>query len=222
MLLARCDVVSAEDRTARTDIINTVKPEARSAMRAAAGLTFRDLDFSQWSLDGFDFSGCTLQRCVFGHGSFLGARFEGARFFDCRLPRVLYDLVRYLSVEMVDTQIVGSEEEPPEPQEDPVSYLIGKFFKRFIRRERGRFQATVGQSSVLQALSSEERKFTQREIVPKSLSVGIIRRVPDPPVYEFNSDWQAEGDALLFDQEVGPDLSPLIEDLKVAARRYSL
>ncbi|MCH7620383.1 MAG: hypothetical protein IH870_00630 [Chloroflexi bacterium] len=190
-----------------------------------AGLSLRFLDISDCDMDGFDIRDSTFQGCIFGEMFSPNARIEGSRFYNCKMSTGLYDSLKNSGIALVDIEQIGlveDEDARDTAAQDPVSYLVSRFFRRFMRRERGQYQATVGQESVLQSLASEERKFTQREIIRRALSEGIIRRVVDPPVYVFNSEWQTAGDALVFDEQVVPKLRPLVEQLREASRRYSL
>jgi len=109
------------------------------------------------------------------------------------------------------------------PEVDPVRELVQRFFRRFIRDQRGRNQRTAKVEAFFSGLGGEERKFTQREIIPAMLKVGVIeQREAGITVYVFNAGWQTEGDNLIFDAQETERLKPVIDSLREKAGRYNL
>ena len=226
LVLRACDLASSVDRDSRTEALN----------RSLGGITdLKYVDLSALTirlltLDGFDLSGSdlrdtALQNCRLLNCNFDGALLNGARLFDCTADAATAHRLTSFGVENVKVETPTSGEQTLLSNQDPIRFLLGKFFRRFIRRQRGMHQRTAQLQSFVAGLGDEERRFTQREILPLMKKLGVIEFEMvkgSARVACFNPDWQSDGDALVWDGIISERLRPITDDLRGAAEKYTL
>ena len=224
--LVKCDIASRDNIKTRTEkLVACFGGKTQFDYQNLSGLNFRLLQFNSFSFVGTNFTSSSFQGCNFQNCAFHGSQLGGCRFYDCEADQETAKVLNALGVQTVTIPrrlrtpkvILTSREE------DPVRELVTRVFRRFIREARGRHQRTVKQNSFFSGLGGEERKFTHREIIPAMLSAHVMEPLEaGVDVYEFNSDWQTHGDALIWDNRVSDKMGPILEKLQAKARRYNL
>lgn len=224
--LAKCDLASKNDTGVRSkQFTSCVGGRLQLDYQNLSGLNFAMLEFDSFSFVGADFTRCSFQACRFKNCRFDGSRLSGCRFYECEADAATASALRNLGVEAVSIPrlLGGSRMAVATPEVDPVAELAGRFFHRFIREERGRNQRTARVESFFSGQGGEERKFTDREIIPAMQKAGVISfKEAGVGVYMFNPEWQADGDALIFDKRETDKLRPILDRLRERAARYNL
>jgi len=226
LVLRACDRASMVEREVRTDVFLRALGGLRNFMYADfSGLTIRVL-----TLNGFDFSGADLrdtafQNCRLLNCEFGGALFNGARLFACTADEATAEKLISFGIQNVGIEAEPGLQERLISNEDPIKFLLTKFFKRFIRKQRGMHQRTVALQSFDGGLGHEERRFTETEIFPLLRRFGVISIETvkgSAHVVAFDPSWQSDGDALIWDGIISERLRPICEELRKAAQRYTL
>jgi hypothetical protein len=188
-------------------------------------LRFAMIAFNDFSFVGADLTRTTFQGCEFTNCNPSGTRIGGCRLYDCTSDEITAEKFASLGIEVgpVGRRFLGlGRTTVPVENDDPVVRLVAKFFRRFIRGALGANQRTAGTDSMLRGLGGEERKFTEREILPEMKRNNIIGAGQSTTVFVFNSDWQSDGDSLLAEDSISDRLRPILDTLRSKSRRYNL
>jgi hypothetical protein len=223
--LQKCDLVSKRDIRTRTQkLLNCIGNRRNFDYIDMSRLRFSLIDFDAFSFVGASFVGSAFQACHLSRCDFNGAQLAGARFYECVADPSTAELLEAGGIPSgaVKKRLFGGERVAI-ANEDPVVELTKKFFRRFIRDERGKNQRSAIPHAMVAGLGGEERKFTEREIVPLMKSRGVIEDARGTvDVYVFNGAWQTDGDQLIWDDSVSDRLGEIVDQLREKAKRYSL
>lgn len=226
IVLAKCDILPKDERQTRSEkFIACLGGRTQFDYQNLSGLNFRLLELMSFSFVGANFTKSSFHACKFQKCRFEGSQLVGCRFYDCESDEETAQVLGAFGIQTATvSRILGAPKvSVTSLEEDPVLDLLTRFFRRFIRGERGTNQRTARVESFFSGLGGEERKFTDREIIPTMLKAGAMSRLEaGVDVYLFNADWQAEGDALIFDNQVSPKLKPFLDKLRDKAGRYNL
>lgn len=223
-ILFKCDVASKSDIDSRTRTFQSCLGAKRTFnYETLSRLRFSLLRFEGFSFVGTDFTGCAFQSCQFTNCSFNGARLGGCQMYGCSADEQTGEVLESLGIQRgaVQKRFLRAPVVHLESQ-DPVRELVEKFFSRFIRKELGSHQRTSKVRSMTAGLGGEERKFTERELIPEMKKNGVITPHQGIDVYVFNADWQNDGDSVLGGNEPTERLSTIMETLRGKAARYNL
>lgn len=227
IILTKCDRTSIDDIDIRSKIFLESIGEIKNIEYCdLSELTFRALRFEGISFRGSIFTKSVFQNCSFKECDFHKGDLAATRIYDCTVDehteKSFQDsgIKGVLVDKIADNQFNMSVEE----QEDPIIYLVERFFNRYIISE-GINQRTRRQFSFYQGLGGQEKLFTEREIVPRAIQMGIIEEVlrgRKEIILKFNADWQADGDYLLWNKKTTKRLQGFIDSLRQRSERYYL
>ncbi len=223
--LAKCDQVSPSDPKQRTATLSACLGSRRTFdYENLSRLRFSLLRFEGFSFVGANLTTSAFQGCEFRKTDLNGAQLAGCRFYECSADESTADAFERvgISIKRLGGGILGRKTLQVE-NEDPVRELVKRFFRRFIRDERGKNQKTAKKESMVAGLGGEERKFTERELIPEMKKQGIVGESHAAvDVYVFNSAWQVDGDAMIWDEKTTDRVQAIVERLRGKASRYSL
>ena len=177
VILAKCDLLSENDIKSRSQQLRAcVGRTIGLDYQNLSHLIFRLIEFDGFSFIGVNFTKSSFQGCKFRKCSFDGSQLVGTQFYECEADEETGAVLRALRVETVVTpqMLRPAKVTVTSRAEDPVLELVVKFFKRFIRDQRGTNQRTARDDSFFSGLGGEERKFTEREIIPEMRKAGVI------------------------------------------------
>jgi len=225
IILKRCDVVSKSDVNDRTKVLLECLGAQRDfSHQNLARLRFYLLTFDQFAFLGANFVNSSFQSCEFTSCVFTGAQLAGTHFYECSADPATASQLSKLGIALGESHKGLLRPETVQVSNaDPVVALVQRFFRRFIRVEPGKHQRTAKVESMVAGLGGEERKFTEREVVPEMKKRGIISELrAGVDVYEFNPDWQADGDELIWRGTQSERVAEIVKTLRGKARRYGL
>jgi hypothetical protein len=227
-LLLKCDKVSKSDAKTRTAEMERCLGGRRTFdYDSLSRLRFCLLNFKNFTFLGTDLTRSSFQKCELEGCTFNSARIGGCRFYDCTADEQTGANLASLGVSVgsVRRTLLGLGRAAVSVQnDDPVFALVIKFFQRFIRGGPGQHQKTAKADSMLKGLGGEERKFTERELIPAMKREAVVSESmasSGTAVFVFNSDWQADGDSIL-NGEATERLGQVIERLRGKSDRYNL
>jgi hypothetical protein len=222
--LRKCEL-AAETRDRSAQLYRCLGERRDFGYENLTGLRLARLMLQGLSFVGAEFRDTAFQSCEFADCDFSGAQLRGARMFDCVADERTAAGLEGAGIPRGEvTKKFLRERAVAIETDDPVVELVARFFRRFIRKELGRHQATAAERSLLAGLGGEERKFTEREIIPEMRRAGVIAEggVTGAAVAVFNPVWQPEGDAIVGTRTVTDRLSPIVDRLRASASRYSI
>lgn len=226
IILAKCDRIARDDINLRSKIFEGSLGKTKKIEYCdLSELTFRALRFEGISFRGSIFKKTVFQNCAFQKCGFHKGELTTARFYDCTADEETEKSFKESGIKGVQVDKIGENQfnVSVEKQEDPIIYLVERFFRRFII-SKGLNQRTRLQSSIYQGLGGQEKLFTEREIVPQALQIVIIESTMSgsKEIYKFNADWQADGDYLLWEHKTTKRMREFIDNLRPHSERYSL
>ncbi len=226
IILGKCDRASSDDRQSRSQtLVACLGGKTRVEYQNLSGLNFRLLEFDSFEFVGVNLTKSSFHACKFRSCRFDGSQLTGCRFYECEADTESAEALEKFGIQtvLIPRVLRGAKVSVTTREEDPVLELVTRFFRRFIREQRGTNQRSARVESFFSGFGGEERKFTDREVIPAMLKAGVMTRREAPfDVYIFNVDWQADGDALIFDNVLSERLTPIIAKLREKAERYNL
>lgn len=228
LLLRRCDRVSLDDIERRTETFAEGLGTVRSIVNQdLSGIEFRSLRLEAISFEGTNLSDARFQDCQFIDCNFSRSLLFSARFFGCVADKHSADSLCDVGIE--DIAVVKKAEDANQTIEakapdDPVRMLVHRFLGRFVS-ERGMNKSSRQVITCLRGLGGAEIHFTRQEVIPEMRRAGVVdylRAGRQEPALIFDSSWQADADAFLFDYEETDRLQRIIERLQEKTGRYPL
>lgn len=157
--LAKCNLRSTSDLKQRTAVLSACLGNRRTFdYENTSRLRFSLLRFEGFSFVGANLTASAFQGCEFTNTDFNGAQLAGSRFYECSADESSAQTLAQLgiSVEQIESGILRRKTVQVQ-NEDPVRELVKRFFRRFIRDERGKNQRTAKVESMVAGLGGEEK-----------------------------------------------------------------